>query len=81
MRPSRSIPEISGEFKPVKFNAEDWARIAKAVGMGLASTNVALPLTDWTRLSTNLFDSNGNFNSTNAVSVSVPSQFVRLQVQ
>lgn len=47
----------------------------------LASTNLTLPLADWTRLSTNLFDSNGNFNSTNAVNVSLPSQFFRLQVQ
>jgi hypothetical protein len=28
------------------------------------STNLALPLTDWTRLLTNSFDSSGNFTST-----------------
>ena len=47
----------------------------------LASTNAALPVAEWTRLSTDQFDSNGNFNSTNAVNASLPTQFFMLQVQ
>ena len=33
----------------------------------VASTNVALPLINWTRLATNVFDAGGNFNVTNAM--------------
>lgn len=33
----------------------------------LASTNVALPLTNWTIIASNLFDGGGNFSITNAV--------------
>jgi hypothetical protein len=47
----------------------------------VATTNVTLPLTDWTRLSTNVFDGNGNFNVTSAVNASLPTQFFRVLVQ
>ncbi len=33
----------------------------------LSSTNVALPLSNWTRLQTNSFDANGNFSFTNTI--------------
>jgi autotransporter-associated beta strand protein len=42
----------------------------------LATTNVALPLSSWTRVATNTFDSNGAFVFTNAAST--PKQFFRL---
>jgi autotransporter-associated beta strand protein len=44
----------------------------------LASTNVALPLSQWTRVATNVFGPNGQFSST--VSAAVPQQFFQLQV-
>ena len=45
----------------------------------LTSTNIAKPLSNWTRLLTNQFDDNGNFNFTNAIGTNAQS-FYRLQV-
>lgn len=45
----------------------------------LGSTNVALPVSQWTPLLTNTFDGSGNLNlSTNIVSPSVPIEFYEL---
>jgi hypothetical protein len=41
----------------------------------LASTNLALPLTNWTALTTNTFDGTGQFHYTNNVSPAKPRQF------
>ena len=46
----------------------------------LSSTNIALPLTNWTRLLTNQFDATGNFIFTNAINAAVPRRFYVLQV-
>ena len=46
----------------------------------LGSTDVSLPLTNWTRLLTNQFDSNGNFNFTNFVPSDAPQDFYLLQL-
>src|SRR6185436_19489949 len=46
----------------------------------LASTNVALPLTNWTRLLTNQFNASGDFTFTNAVTPAVPQRFYILQM-
>lgn len=46
----------------------------------LTSTNVALPLVNWTRVTTNLFDSTGGFSATNVVDPNVPQQFFLLQL-
>ena len=45
----------------------------------LASTNLAS--TSWMRVATNQFDSDGNFNLTNAVNSNWPHTFYRLQLQ
>jgi hypothetical protein len=45
----------------------------------LASTNVALPMSQWTVVANGRFDSSGNFSSTNAVGAS-GTRFLRLQV-
>ena len=45
----------------------------------VASTNVALTLTNWTSLATNFCDSNGRFAFTNQIAASVPRQFYALQ--
>lgn len=46
----------------------------------LASTNVSLPLAQWTPLVTNNFDANGNFAWTNAMNLNVPQQFYLILV-
>jgi hypothetical protein len=47
----------------------------------LASTNVALPLTQWTRVVTNAFDTAGNFSFTNAVETGISAKFCLLHLQ
>jgi hypothetical protein len=47
----------------------------------LASTNLALPLTNWTVIATNQFGSGGGFNSTNVFDFNSPGQFFILQLQ
>ena len=49
----------------------------------LTTTNLALPLSQWTPLATNLWSNNGNFNFTlnNAVNPNAPQQFYILEVQ
>jgi polygalacturonase len=46
----------------------------------LTSTNLALPLNQWTPIATNQFDSSGNFIFTNAVQTNVPQTFFLLQL-
>jgi hypothetical protein len=45
----------------------------------LGSTNVSLPLSNWSRLATNSFDADGSFNFTNAIP-SEPQQYYLLQL-
>ncbi|HSY19388.1 MAG TPA: hypothetical protein VK815_13685 [Candidatus Acidoferrales bacterium] len=45
----------------------------------LASTNLALALSNWTVIATNNFDGNGNFNFTNPPDPAAPMTFYRLQ--
>jgi hypothetical protein len=49
----------------------------------LATTNLALPLSQWTPLATNTWSANGNFGLivTNAVNPDVPDLFFQLQPQ
>jgi hypothetical protein len=44
----------------------------------VSSTNVALPLINWTRLATNVFDGSGNFNITNLMNG--PREFFRIEL-
>ena len=46
----------------------------------LGSTNLGLPLSNWTPLTTNLFDSLGNFVLTNSINPSVPQRFYTIAV-
>ncbi|MGD0812394.1 MAG: glycosyl hydrolase family 28 protein [Verrucomicrobiota bacterium] len=46
----------------------------------MTSTNVALPLNQWTPVATNQFDVGGNFIFTNLVQTNVPQRFFRLQI-
>ena len=47
----------------------------------LASTNLMLPMSQWTVLATNAFDGSGNFNFTNTPDPNAPQQFYLLQLQ
>jgi hypothetical protein len=46
----------------------------------LAVTNVILPVSEWTRVATNVFDGNGGFQFTNHVAPGDPLRFFRLQL-
>ena len=46
----------------------------------LTSTNLALPLDQWTRIATNQFDGSGHFSFTNGVPTNPPWAFYLLQV-
>ena len=46
----------------------------------IASTNVTLPFAAWTRLATNTFDVNGNFNQSIPVDPTKPNRFFSIQV-
>jgi len=45
-----------------------------------ASTNVALPLTNWSRIATNTFDASGHFSFTNSLIPPMPQRFFRLEL-
>ncbi len=47
----------------------------------LGSTNVALPLSNWTILATNAFDAAGNFRITNAINAGAKEQYYLLRLQ
>ena len=46
----------------------------------LVATNLALSLTNWTRLATNQFDAFGNFQITNMLSPSAPNKYFQIQI-
>jgi hypothetical protein len=46
----------------------------------LASTNLALPRINWTRLATNSFDVNGNFSVSVPVSPAIPARFFAIGI-
>ena len=52
---------------------------ANAAFRVLTSTNVNLPLAQWTRLATNVFDNSGYFTFTNTISPNVPALYYRLE--
>ena len=52
--------------------------IANAPYYLLACTNLALPLTNWTRAVTNVFDESGQFSCTTTMDPNLPQQFYRV---
>jgi len=54
--------------------------VARGTYEVLTSTNVALPLNQWTSIATNQFDANGDFVFTNAVATNVQERFLRLRL-
>lgn len=55
--------------------------VANATFYLVSSTNLALPLTNWTRWQTNQFDVSGNFNFTNVIDGNPPQTYFRLLIQ
>ena len=53
---------------------------AKQAYAVLATTNIALPMTSWTVVATNMIDAGGNFASTNPIAPGFPRRFFRLRV-
>ena len=45
----------------------------------LSSTNLAMPLTNWTQVGAGSFDGNGNFGVSNALNAGEPQQFYLLR--
>ena len=45
----------------------------------LTTTNLLTPVANWTPIATNIYDSNGNFDFTNAVLAGTPQRFYRIQ--
>jgi hypothetical protein len=45
----------------------------------LTTTNLTTPLTNWTSLVTNSFDSSGAFSATNAITTGTPQRFYRIK--
>ena len=44
----------------------------------MVSTNVALPVSQWTPVATSLFDGSGSFRYTNAINADLPARFFRI---
>jgi hypothetical protein len=47
----------------------------------LATTNLALPITNWSIIATNTFPLDGDFMITNAIETNAPQEFFQLEVQ
>lgn len=54
--------------------------IANGTNYVLTSTNVALPVAQWTPLATNQFEGNGNSSWTNTINPTIPRQFYLIQM-
>ncbi|MCX6896596.1 MAG: polysaccharide lyase family protein [Verrucomicrobia bacterium] len=76
---SRTVPIVTS----VQFDGDNLV-VSGSGGLNawpyylVGSTNLTLPLANWTRLATNVFDSSGGFGFTNVVSVDTPQYFYRL---
>jgi len=55
--------------------------VSNATFYVLATTDLTLPLAQWTTVLTNQFDVNGNYNFTNAINPNAPQTFYLLQSQ
>lgn len=74
-------PIIGGSsFSGGNFILTGTGGLAGATYYVLASTNLAVSTTNWTRLLTNQFDDSGNFNFTNAIPPDAPQNFYLLQL-
>jgi hypothetical protein len=77
--PPPAIVKISINGNNLVFNGA--GGISNGIYYLLASTNLALPLPNWTVIVTNNFDSNGDFFFTNTLNPNTPQTFYLLQLQ
>jgi len=82
---SLTIAQIVFTYSPRETIARDGTNVV-IVGTGgppgtsyhlLASTNLALPMSQWTPITTDLFDGSGSFRYTNAINATSRRQFFR----
>lgn len=79
------VPTTLPVFRSVYVTGGDLA-LSGTGGVGnanyylLGSTNLSMPVTNWTRLLTNQFDAGGNFNLTNPLNPGSPQKFYLLQL-
>lgn len=80
-----SLPAAPPGFRTVKLSGTNFIASGTNGVPGwpyfiLVSTNVALPLNQWTSMATNQFDAGGNFTFTNNVSPGPPQKFYLLKL-
>ena len=80
-----SLPAAPPGFRTVKLSGTNFIASGTNGVPGwpyfiLVSTNVALPLNQWTSMATNQFDAGGNFTFTNSVSPGPPQKFYLLKL-
>jgi hypothetical protein len=76
---------VNPQFSPISIGASGLVMsgsggLANGPYYILTSTNIGLPLSQWTPLLTNQFDNNGNFNVTNTLNTNAPQDFYLLQL-
>ncbi len=76
--PPPSFGSISATSNGLVMNGT--GGITNATYYVLASTNVALPLSQWTPVATNLFNGSGQFTFTNAINPNSPQAFYLLEM-
>jgi hypothetical protein len=64
----------------VTVNSSDGFAPGNANVYLLGTTNLAAPVTNWTRLLTNQFDGSGNFNFTSGLNTNSPQSFYLLEL-
>jgi hypothetical protein len=77
--PSPRITEFKANAGTLTFTATNG--VPGWPCMILSSTNLILPLNQWTVLATNSFDPGGNLDFTNAIAMNVPQTFYALRLQ
>jgi autotransporter-associated beta strand protein len=72
-------------ISPARLGTNLWMRGTNGTANGsyyvLSATNVAQPLSNWTKLATNQFDAAGTFSFTNAIEANTAARFFLLQLQ
>ena len=76
-KPHISSVQLSGTNVMAAGNGGAWVLVYCV----LTTTNLAAPLANWVPVSTNAFDSAGNFSFTYAGDPTLPQQFFRLQIE
>jgi hypothetical protein len=82
---SQVVVLVNPQFSPVSIGANGLVMsgsggLANGSYYILTSSNMTLPLSQWTPLLTNQFNNNGNFNFTNTANTNAPQDFYLLQL-